>query len=169
MASNKRRGRAARWRFYSSTAKRLVQEQDICVTNYIFIIFFCITESFMANLKSCQGKKRPLRRTNLKAFLDALASLETTQVGESVSDSFSKVTMLAHLRGFELVRWNLRRRNQRLLLRPNQRLKLSGHSDVTLWSQSSGSGYRRFGIIGKGASPDYLIQLFLPTSQNKSK
>ena len=36
-------------------------------------------------------------------FLDALAFLETTQVGESVSDSFSKVTILAHIRGFELV------------------------------------------------------------------
>ena len=46
-------------------------------------------------------------------FLDALASLETTQVSESVSESVSrnfakvtwaaKVTILAHLRGFELV------------------------------------------------------------------
>ena len=44
VGSNKSLGGGARWRFYSSTAKRLVQEQDICAANYIFILFFCILE-----------------------------------------------------------------------------------------------------------------------------
>ena len=42
-------------------------------------------------------------KRNFCKFLDALASLETTQVGESVTRNFAKVTILAHLRGFELV------------------------------------------------------------------